>query len=241
MGPGVNLSYTDLTGATFPTGVDLTGASFYASNLSGATLGAGTSFSNADLDYVTFNGADLNGADLSGRQPESHHLGRRDRHPGGAPRRLGHRRRLPDGSGRQPELYRSGERHLPGRGSDRRELLGLRPLRLGPVGGGQSRERRARLRQPGRRRSRGRRSRRGRPDERQPGRRRLHWHEPIGGHWSNTTCPDGSNSDSDGEPASASVSDRTAGAAERTSATSAHGDMAVDPKGSTGRSSSGTR
>ena len=64
MGPGVNLSFTDLSGLVFPT-VDLSGASLYASNLTGATLSAATNFTGTNVQYAKFTGTDLQGVNLS--------------------------------------------------------------------------------------------------------------------------------------------------------------------------------
>ena len=65
MGPGVNLSFADLSGAVLPA-ADLTGASFYDANLSGATLSAPTTFASTDLEYATLSGTHLQGANLAG-------------------------------------------------------------------------------------------------------------------------------------------------------------------------------
>ena len=64
MGPGVNLSYIDLSNVVFPA-ADLTNADFQGDNLSGTTLTSATTFSGTNFDNVDFSGADLAGADLS--------------------------------------------------------------------------------------------------------------------------------------------------------------------------------
>ena len=75
MGPGVDLSLlTDLAGLTFPA-VDLSGASFYGSDLSGADLSAVTSFAGTDFTGVDLHGADLQGVDLTGDSLSGIHSG----------------------------------------------------------------------------------------------------------------------------------------------------------------------
>jgi uncharacterized protein YjbI with pentapeptide repeats len=65
MGPGVSLDFLNLSGITFPA-ADLTGANLSGSTLTGATLTAVTSFATTDLEYANFSGADIQGANLAG-------------------------------------------------------------------------------------------------------------------------------------------------------------------------------
>ena len=64
MGPGVNLSYVDLSNVVFPA-ADLTGADFQGDNLSNDDLTAVTSFDGTNLQNVDFYGADIQGVDFS--------------------------------------------------------------------------------------------------------------------------------------------------------------------------------
>ena len=64
VGPNNGVTNTDLSGATFGS-VDLSGASMYYDNLTGAHL-AGANFSGTDLRYDNFANVNLTGVDLSG-------------------------------------------------------------------------------------------------------------------------------------------------------------------------------
>ncbi len=65
VGPGVDLSNTDVSGVAIPTGLDLTGANFTNADLSGSLFDQ-TNLTGADLTNANLNGTGLQGVNLSG-------------------------------------------------------------------------------------------------------------------------------------------------------------------------------